>query len=256
VQGSLIALVNDRDMARLIACRVNDRDMARRITSHKNMIKLQGSAAPALVSTSNAEMHNGQGALVSTSGTEVLGSAAPALVSTSDTEMHEGQNALPLPVVATASPYALLEGQHLAPVVQAAPSSSLVLPPCCFVVTCKNSSMYGKKMRDVHMAGFSVQSNAVIRFRRSDGKVVVVDLLVAIGRYSRTDKGQDAMLKLIERNDEMVKDLLSIQVDKSLTDMVSTYFLIKIFKPNFVPDPGRGVRTKFYSTFFLVQNQI
>jgi pyruvate/2-oxoglutarate dehydrogenase complex dihydrolipoamide dehydrogenase (E3) component len=91
-------------------------------------------------------------------------------------------------------------------------------------------------MRDVHIAGFSMESDKVIRFRSSDGKVAAVDLLVAIGRYSRTDKAQDAMLKLIDRNDEMVKDLMSIQVDKSLTDMVSTYFGIKIFKKKIVPD--------------------
>jgi len=132
------------------------------------------------------------------------------------------------------------DDQILAHLVQAAPSSSLVLSPGCFVVPSKNASMYGKKMRDVHIAGFSVESDAVIRFRSSDGKVVVVDLLVAIGRYSRTDKAQDAMVKLIYRNDEMAKDLMSIQVDKSLTDMVSTYFGIKIFKPNFVPDPCEG----------------
>jgi len=49
VQGSLIALVNDRDMARLIA-------------SHKNMIRLLGSAAPALVSTSDTAILDGEGA--------------------------------------------------------------------------------------------------------------------------------------------------------------------------------------------------
>jgi hypothetical protein len=96
--------------------------------------------------------------------------------------------------------------------------------PGCFAVTCKNFSMYGKRMRDVHMAGFAVDSDAVIRFRTSDGKVAVADLLVGLGRYSRTDKGQDVMAKLIDRNDDMVKDLISMEVDKSLTDMVSIYF--------------------------------
>jgi len=242
VQGSLIALVSDRDMARLIACRVNDRDLARRITSHKNMIKLQGSAAPALVSTSNAEMHNGQGALVSTSGTEGLGSAAPALVSTSDTEMHEGQNALPLSVVATASPYALLEGQHLAPVVQAAPSSSLVLPPCCFVVTCKNSSMYGKKMRDVHMAGFSVQSDAVVRFRRRDGKVMVADILVAVGKYLSVSKAQELILNWIDIKHHILNELESLEVDKELMEKKVCTFLN--YFEYLYGDPLRDLRTK------------
>jgi len=43
--------------------------------------------------------------------------------------------------------------------------------------------MYEKKMRDVHMDGLSVQSDTVVRFRISDGKVAVGDLFVAIGRY-------------------------------------------------------------------------
>jgi len=230
LQGSLIALVDDRDLASLIA-------------SHKSMRKRLGSAAPALHSTSNTEMHNGQGALVSTSNTEMLGSAAPALVSTSDTEMlgsaapalvstsdtemHEGHNALPLPVVATVSPYALLEVQHLAPVVQEAPSSSLVLPPGCFVVTCKNSSMYGKKMRDVHIAGFSVKSDAIVRFRRSDGKVVVADIMVAVGKYGKFGHAQEAIYKLMVNCDDKVSDLESIVVDKELDQKVCTYFLLK-----------------------------
>jgi hypothetical protein len=102
------------------------------------------------------------------------------------------------------------------------------LPRLCFVVPSKNASMYGKKMRHIHMAGFSVESDSVIRFRSSDSKVAVADLLVGVGRYSRIDKGQDVMAKLIDRNDDMVKDLISIEVDKSLTDMVSTYFLNQI----------------------------
>ena len=227
MQGSLIALVSDRDMARLIACRVNDRDVARRITSHKNMIKLQGSAAPALGSTS---------------GTEGLGSAAPALVSTSDTEMDEGHNALPLPVVATASPYALLQGQHLAPAVQAAPSSSLVLPPGCFAVSCRNASMYGKKMRDVHMAGFRVQSDAVIRFRRIDGKVAVADLLVGVGKYVTVSKSQETIFKYLQSKDDRIRDL-DIEVDEKLSDEVGRSNLMmflcwyKIIFNFFVPDP-------------------
>jgi len=111
------------------------------------------------------------------------------------------------------------------PVVQAAPSSSVGLAPGCFVVPSNNNSMYGKKMRDIHIAGFTLESNATIRFRKNNGKVVVEDLLMAIGRYSRTDSAQHAIVKLINRNDEIVQHLNSIEVDKSLIDKVSAYFL-------------------------------
>jgi len=117
------------------------------------------------------------------------------------------------------------DGQRSAPAVQAMPSSSVELAPGCFVVPSKNASMYGKKMRDIHIAGFTLESNATIRFRKSNGKVVVADLLVAIGRYSRTDSAQHAIVKLINRSDEIVQHLNSIEVDKSLIDKVSAYFL-------------------------------
>jgi hypothetical protein len=167
----------------------------------------EGMSAPALVPTSDVEMPS---------------SAAPALVSTSDTEVHAGHNAQPLPVVATASAYALLHGKDLAPVVQEAPSSSLVLPPGCFVVPSKNASMYGKKMRDVHIAGFSMESDALIRFRTSDGKVVVGDLLVGVGKFNRLDNAVRSITSFIENNDDIVKDLGSIQIDKTLTEKVCT----------------------------------
>ena len=37
--------------------------------------------------------------------------------------------------------------------------SSLVLPKDWFVVPSKNASMYGKKVKDIHMGGFSVQNS-------------------------------------------------------------------------------------------------
>jgi hypothetical protein len=103
-------------------------------------------------------------------------------------------------------------------VVLEAPSSSLVLPPGCFKVTCKNASMYGKKMRDVHIAGLSMESDKVIRFRSSDGKVAVGDLLVGVGRYSFVHIAQKAIYKMIEDNDDKVSDLDSLVVDHDLFD--------------------------------------
>jgi len=100
--------------------------------------------------------------------------------------------------------------------VQAAPSSSLVLPPGCFTVTCKNASMYGKKMRDIHIAGFSVESDAVVRFRSSDGKVAVADLLVGVCRHGDVKNAQLAIYNLIEHSDDKISDLGSLEVDKEL----------------------------------------
>jgi len=109
--------------------------------------------------------------------------------------------------------------------VQAAPSSSLVLSPGCLVVPSKNASMYGKKMRDVHIAGFSVESDKVIRFRSSDGKVAVGDLLVGVGRYGNIHHAQEAIYKLISRNDGKISDLESLEVDKELFEQkVCTLF--------------------------------
>ena len=98
----------------------------------------------------------------------------------------------------------------------AAPSSVVVLPQGGFVVPFKDGSMYGKKMCDVHMAGFAMESDAVIRFCKSDGKVAVGDLLVGVGRYARFADAQDTILKFIERKDNKIDDLRSLEVDDTL----------------------------------------
>ena len=86
------------------------------------------------------------------------------------------------------------------------PRSSLVLPPNCFTVTCKNASMYGKKMRDIHIAGFSVERDVVIRFRSSDGKEAVGDFLVGVGRYSCVKLAQKAIYTMMEDSDGKLSD--------------------------------------------------
>jgi len=91
-----------------------------------------------------------------------------------------------------------------------------VLPPGYFAVTCKNASMYGKKIHDVHMPGFSVQSDFVVRFRSSDGKVAVGDLLVGVGKYEQFAHAKEAIYKLIENSEDKVSDLESLEVDKEL----------------------------------------
>jgi len=61
--------------------------------------------------------------------------------------------------------------------VQEPPSSSSELVLYCFPVPCMNNSMYGKKMRHVHLAGFVVESDEIIRCRRSDDKAMTADIL-------------------------------------------------------------------------------
>ena len=80
-------------------------------------------------------------------------------------------------------------------------------------------------MRDVHIAGFSVQSDAVIRFRTRDGKVVVGDLLVGVGRYPDVKHAQCAIYKMIDASDHKVLDLESLEVDKESYDQKVCTFL-------------------------------
>ena len=40
-----------------------------------------------------------------------------------------------------------------------------------WVVSCKDKSMYGKKMKDLHMAGVKVLSEEMVRSRERHGKV-------------------------------------------------------------------------------------
>jgi len=102
--------------------------------------------------------------------------------------------------------------------VQTLPSTLIMQPENVLKVDSKDQSMYGKVMRDINIGGFSVQSDAVIRFRTTDHKPLTGDLLVAVGRYARFWDAQDAILKLVGRRDEKVHDLQSLEVDNKLTE--------------------------------------
>jgi len=97
--------------------------------------------------------------------------------------------------------------------VHEAPSASLALPPGCFVVPFKKTPMYGKKMRDVEIGRFSMQSDWVVRFRSSDDKVAVADILVGLGHYNKFEDAQEAIYTLIQYADEKIEGLDSIQLD-------------------------------------------
>ena len=101
---------------------------------------------------------------------------------------------------------------------QAAQSCSSDLSLHCFPVPCMNNSMYGKKMRHVHLAGFVVESDEIIRFRKSDDKAVQADILKATGRFGTVREAQRAILKLIESKSDKISDLTSMDLDKNLVD--------------------------------------
>jgi len=93
-----------------------------------------------------------------------------------------------------------------------ASDDQLVLPAGCFVVPSNIAAMYGQKMRDVDIGCFSVRSDAVVRFRMSDKKVAVTDILVAIGQQDTFEDAQEAMWTLIEHDDVKIRDLDSLEV--------------------------------------------
>ena len=145
----------------------------------------------------------------------------------------------PMPIAAGAYSSALVDGQRfqhrgrdldkalaggIARAVQeaTAPTEGVMnregVSPGRLVVPCKNFSIYGKRMRDVHMAGFSMKSDLVVRFRSSDGKVAVADLLVGVGRYSYVHLAQKAIYKMMEDSDGKLSYLNSLEINMQLFD--------------------------------------
>jgi len=92
------------------------------------------------------------------------------------------------------------------------------------LVSSKNSSMYGKKLRDVHLAGFMVESNATIHFSSRDHTVRVADLMVGLGRYPTYRNANRALLQWIKNNDKPVDGLRSLVVDNTKCNMVCFFF--------------------------------
>jgi len=108
-------------------------------------------------------------------------------------------------------------------------STSTMRPENAFVVDSKDHGMYGRFMRDINIGGFSVLSDAVIRFRAKDHKPLTGDLLVAVGRYVKVYDAQEAIKKMVARKDHKVNDLQSIEFDNKLTeDPVCHLFYIGI----------------------------
>jgi len=188
----------------------------------------------------------------------------------------DGGNSTPLAVVKAADLSAVVKNQHTNAVVSVAsavqppmnpveeqdmlavqkpPVASTVLPINAFKVDCKNESMYGKKMRDVNIGGFSVLSDDVIRFRTSDHKPFTAYLLVAVGRYLRVADAHDAIKKMVGRKDDKTNDLVSLEFDNKLTEdpVCRIFFIIFV--------PLRHLRKVIWTAlvvldFIIVQNQI
>ena len=106
---------------------------------------------------------------------------------------------------------------HVMSVVQTLPSRLTMLTENAFIVE-GSMCMYGNYMRDINISGFFVQIDAVIRFRKSDHKLLTGDLLVAVGRYARFYNAQELILKLVERKDDKVHGLESLEFDNKLTE--------------------------------------
>lgn len=88
------------------------------------------------------------------------------------------------------------------------------------IVPCKNGSLYGKKMSSLHVAGVCMYSDYTIRFRASDNKVVVADLLVGVGRHDNVKTSTQYIKNMLGRNDTKIHDLKSMDVDKVSTGEV------------------------------------
>jgi len=97
------------------------------------------------------------------------------------------------------------------------PAAPTMLPDNTFIVSSSNYSMYGKKLCDMHLAMLSVKSNMVIRFRKSDHKLVVADMLVGMGRYDAYNVANRAVQNFIAKKDDRISDLASVEVDKTLS---------------------------------------
>ena len=79
-------------------------------------------------------------------------------------------------------------------------------------------SMYGKMMRHIHIANYKVESDYIVRFRASDGKVVLADLMTAVGRYSSVGNAHKYLKKLLNRRDAVLDGLKSLEMDDMLLE--------------------------------------
>jgi len=92
-----------------------------------------------------------------------------------------------------------------------ATSRLLMPPPMLSMAASKDPSIVFKKLCDIELPGFAVDSHRNVRFRERDGKVFAPDLLVQMGKSKTISDANDVILKLVK--DGTVKDLHSLEVD-------------------------------------------
>jgi len=91
-------------------------------------------------------------------------------------------------------------------------TSRLLMPPPMLSMAASNDpSIVFKKLCDIELPGFAVDSHRNVRFRERDGKVFAPDLLVQMGQSKTISDANDVILKLVK--DGTVKDLHSLEVD-------------------------------------------
>ena len=92
-------------------------------------------------------------------------------------------------------------------------TSRLLMPPPMLSMAASNDpSIVFKKLCDIELPGFAVDSHRNVRFRERDGKVFAPDLLVQMGQSKTISDANDVILKLVK--DGTVKDLHSLEVDE------------------------------------------
>lgn len=91
-------------------------------------------------------------------------------------------------------------------------------------VRCKDGRMYGKKMKDLHIAGVRMLSDAVVRFRARDDKVAVADLLVGVGYTKEVKYAQQKIRQMKDTNNDKIDDLISLEVDYELLENVRVIY--------------------------------
>lgn len=92
----------------------------------------------------------------------------------------------------------------------------------CFAVACRDGRMTGKYMKNINFEGklpvFEFRDDYVVRFR-SDGMVLLGDLLVGMKKHVQFDNAQKAIKHLIETDHHIVRGL-DVVTDNTLTRLV------------------------------------
>jgi len=143
---------------------------------------------------------------------------------------------------------------HIMLAVKKRPSKLAMQPENAFIVESKDKCMYGKYLREVHFTSFSMDSDAVIRFRASDDKVAVADMLVGFGMYARSSDAVAFLLKLIKKKDDKVTDLGSMEIDETMFAYQGRHIIFMNFKDltNFFNRIGvRAVNDALTALFLL-----